>query len=298
MSRRHKMIVSGLLAMMTILSASSAFAYEQTKTCTGSGIYACEVDETPLGVRWPRRTITYRVNERGSADINGSSPISEELRQAVRQSFDPWNQATCSDLTMIEGQLTDEEEIGFSCDLGEENNLNLVVWREDWPYASNMIYALTSVTFNPKTGIIYDADIEFNDETFRFTLGDNLLTTRVDVRNTLTHEVGHFLGLDHSPIESATMYGQAPLGELSKRDLHPDDRDGVCAIYPVGQNADESYALEPICKETEDSGCLGCTQAVRPAASPTHLALLTLLSLGIALYRRKLKAQPQPQRLD
>ena len=83
----------------------------------------------------------------------------------------------------------------------------------------------------PATGRIYDADIEFNDEFFAFVTDNPTPGLSVDIRNTLTHEVGHFIGLDHSSLPDSTMYGAAAVGELHKRDLHPDDREGLCSIY-------------------------------------------------------------------
>ena len=34
----------------------------------------------------------------------------------------------------------------------------------------------------------------------------------------------------------ATMYPSAEAGDLSQRTLSPDDRNGLCAIYPLGTN--------------------------------------------------------------
>lgn len=287
-------LAMGLGAATTLatlaLHATPVLAYNQTQSCTDSGIFACKNGETALGVRWPKRTITYRLNERGSSDINPQGPINEALRQAVRESFAPWNNQTCSDLTMIEGATTQEEDVGFKCDIGEENNLNLVVWREDWPYNSNMIYALTSVTFNSKTGIIYDADIEFNNEAFTLTTTDDPAQVQVDIRNTLTHEVGHFIGLDHVDMLDATMYGMAPIGELQKRDLSQDDIDGLCAIYPIGQNADEEFINKPLCP-TPDEGCLSSCSHTQPAGPSPWLALiLGTAGLGLGWRRRAARA--------
>lgn len=274
------------LAAITSLTALPASAYNQTQSCTDSGVFACKKGETPIGIRWPTRTITYRINDKGSADINPPNALNDTLRQAVRESFSPWNNAACSDLTMVEGATTSEEGIGFSCDIGEENNLNLIVWREDWSYNSNMIYALTSVTFNPKTGIIRDADIEFNNEAFTFTVTDDPNQVQVDIRNTLTHEVGHFLGLDHVDTLSATMYGMAPIGELQKRDLGQDDLAGICAIYPFGQNDDEEFADQKLCPPADD-GCFSSCSHVKPSGpSPWLIGLLGLVGIGVGRRRR------------
>ena len=58
--------------------------------------------------------------------------------------------------------------------------------------------------------------------------GANVQTDLVSI---VTHEVGHFIGIAHSPIPSAVMYYSYALGSI-KRTLTPDDIAAVCAIYP------------------------------------------------------------------
>jgi len=96
----------------------------------------------------------------------------------------------------------------------------------------------------------------------------------VDVGNTVTHEVGHIVGLDHvctypdtSCDAAATMAPSAPAGELSKRTLAPDDVAGICAIYPRGERTE-------VCWQPP-AGC-GCGGGPAPLA---WLALPALLGL-------------------
>lgn len=130
------------------------------------------------------------------------------------------------------------------------------------------VLAITTVIYNPKNGAIQDADTEVADwsgggagtafgstrpEGWYFTCGnDSTLGSTCgsygqascgyeDLQNTLTHEIGHFIGLAH-PCESSgcagsgvspevTMYPTAPPREVQKRTLAADDVEGVCAIY-------------------------------------------------------------------
>jgi MYXO-CTERM domain-containing protein len=119
--------------------------------------------------------------------------------------------------------------------------------------------ALTSVSARMSTGAIIDADIEIN--AFHFQWADGVahpeLTGRHDLQNALTHEIGHVLGLDHScsitlpppndhtgqpvpdcatataSVRATTMFPSANPGDVEKRTLEPDDRAGVCGIYPA-----------------------------------------------------------------
>ena len=55
----------------------------------------------------------------------------------------------------------------------------------------------------------------------------------IDLQSTLTHEIGHALGLGHSDIAEATMAPSIIGGDISKRTLDQDDINGICALYPV-----------------------------------------------------------------
>ncbi len=71
----------------------------------------------------------------------------------------------------------------------------------------------------------------------------------MDVRNTVTHELGHVLGLAHpNPYTGATMSATAPPGETSKRVLTPSDVNGICTVYPVG------YVPSNACVTTGNQG--------------------------------------------
>ncbi len=157
-------------------------------------------------------------------------------------------------------------------------------------YASHSIVALTSVLYDPATGRIFGADIELNgwDGTepgsplssashgWYFSCLDPAVvpTTTVcgsygdanchfiDLRNTVTHEVGHFLGLAHAPSSTVTMFATTSPGELEKRSLSADDVAGVCAIYP------------------DPSGGCGCGRGEGAGAA-------SLLVASLALRRRR-----------
>jgi MYXO-CTERM domain-containing protein len=119
------------------------------------------------------------------------------------------------------------------------------------------------VSASTATGVIRDADIEIN--AFHFSWADLVAHPDLrgngqpfhDLQNALTHEMGHLIGLDHTcyvqgppPLDNTgapitdcasasaavvatTMFPSANPGDVEKRTLEPDDRAGVCGIYPA-----------------------------------------------------------------
>lgn len=184
-------------------------------------------------MEWNTRRIPYLINENGSDDMDFDT-----VEEQVELSFAPWAAEDCAELRFIydgptAGGQDPVEDIGYDGD-------NIVVFREEpdlWTFDSDVI-AVTTVSFCEGVGgecdlagEILDADIEVNGFNFSFSVSDIAPRTRFDLRNTLTHEVGHLLGFDHTPVTEATMFASAPPGETSKRDLHPDDIDGLCDVY-------------------------------------------------------------------
>jgi hypothetical protein len=75
---------------------------------------------------------------------------------------------------------------------------------------------------------IMDADIIWNPRQLAATDGNE---GAHDIQGILTHELGHALGLEHSPIVASTMYPFATQGVTNERTLHTDDIAGVRALY-------------------------------------------------------------------
>jgi hypothetical protein len=129
----------------------------------------------------------------------------------------------------------------------------------------SMALALTAVTTVTKTGQIVDADIEVNAVNFLWAdIGANPdAFGKHDLQNALTHEMGHFIGLEHTcyepssgrlrptdhtgapvpdcstasqEVRDTTMYTQAATGDVTKRTLAPDEKLAVCEIYPLDRD--------------------------------------------------------------
>ncbi len=318
-----------LAAACALGAAATALAYVRTTT----------VDNDPahgIPIFWKTPKVTYVLNASGYASMPGCASAANAAALA-RVSFSTWNGATragesqpCTRFEFVDGGDTTATDLGYDR-LNSGSNHNLVVFRRGlcsdvsdpicrspaggdlgpciqarncWSHDSNTgsggILALTTVTFNPSSGEILDADMELNGWNgsltpsatgFYFTCappGSPVCPDPsgygasgcigFDIGNTVTHEAGHVLGLDHVCVRSypppynvcptdksqagsqePTMAPSASLGDTDKRSLQSDDVEGVCSIYPA----------------TSSGGC----------AAGGGGGVLTLLALGLARWR-------------
>jgi hypothetical protein len=212
---------------------------------------------------------------------------------AVHAAAAAWGKTALS-CTAILMSVTEVEEAVAPASIDKVNRIGFR--RDEWkkwpcdpakemcaPYQTAAI-AITTVTSSTKTGQIVDADMEINavDKKFVDVVADGDMHAGSDVhdlQNTVTHELGHLIGLDHtcwnqlptgrpvpkdnhgvdSPncgagiskeIHDATMFAQAVSRETDKRSLEADDIQAVCDIYPVGYQGQHG--------STDDERTRGC----------------------------------------
>ncbi len=86
------------------------------------------------------------------------------------------------------------------------------------------------------TGHTLDADMVFNDRDFYSSVSTPSLTpappgqSSVDLQAVITHEYGHYFGLDHTSVAGTTMIPFIA-NNISQRSLELDDRAGLSDIY-------------------------------------------------------------------
>jgi hypothetical protein len=178
---------------------------------------------------WPSTHIAYVIE--GAEMVRGGDGV-----LAVRRAFQTWQDVPSAALEFrFDGRVKDEP-IGWRASGG---NRNVVKWIDHgWPGPPDEP-SHTLITFDCKTGLILDADILLNAQAFRFSAaGDDEKV--MDVQNVVTHEVGHLIGLAHSPDEDATMFRTTVRGEKKKRDLTAEDEHFAALAYPTGADRDGS----------------------------------------------------------
>jgi hypothetical protein len=185
-----------------------------------------------LVIQWPHRCISYDLQYEASKQVSLA-----DAEAAARAAFDGWQTAICPGSGLPPGIHLLDQFGPVACKVHEYNqtdgNANIIMFHDDkWVYdeATNAI-AMTTVTFNYKTGDIYDVDIEING-TKGLSTSQTPTPDTFDLQSILAHETGHFLGLAHSLEPGATMRSTYDQGDISFRDLADDDIAGICAVYP------------------------------------------------------------------
>jgi len=223
---RQSVIVSLLLA-----AVSSVFA---NSVSLGGG-------EAAPDLRWKSGVIRIAVSIsvlRESPNIKRDSDVAG----AIRRSIETWSSVANIDL-----QQTSTDKLNASPSGPSGDGVSLITIA---PTAENVLLfakdpenaASTTRVFYNRRGTITEADIVLNP--YQQFSTDGTLGT-FDLESTLTHEIGHLLGLTHSTVLGSTMHanygknGVFGLQNFSSRTLSADDISAVRAIYGARDEQDD-----------------------------------------------------------
>ena len=251
--------MNGLLQLLLPLAlglSSDPYARTRVDPSLDPGVPA---DQLPF-LFWGTSSIVYTQSELGNP-ATGPSAF-----DAVTRAWTSWQAVNdaCGNLQLSEGPHVSDRTVGY--DPSSSTNYNLIIFRtrscsavvpgsdpcrtsgdcnnqyDCWAYDPGII-ALTTTHYKTQTGRILDADVELNAVNpggYVFTTVDSprcvSLQTQscvaYDIQNTMTHEFGHSLGLDHTSYPGSIMNPTASVGETSKRTIDSGSKQFICDVYP------------------------------------------------------------------
>jgi hypothetical protein len=232
---REALAILASLALLTVAPSARAFC----RTTTVS----VPADFDPIDGCWNQGNVLWWRNACVGYSIQKGASKQVTLIQAeqsIATAFAQWTGTPCAaaDAGASRVSIDVRDEGPVDCALVQYNqdqpNQHVILFHDDvWPYhdSSNTL-ALTTVTYDPDTGEIYDADMEVNTTVTPIVVSDPVPDDGYDFLSIVTHETGHFLGMAHSGDDRATMYAHYQPGQTSMRDLTEDDVSGICSIYP------------------------------------------------------------------
>lgn len=213
-------------------------------TALGSSASLAGDDALP-SLRWKTGVIRIAISTsllRESSNIKRDSDVAGAVRRSI---------ATWGAIANVEFQLTNSEKQsaspagiagdGISLITIAQTPENVLLFAKDPENA-----AATTRVFFGRRGAITEADIVLNP--YQQFSTDGTLGS-FDLESTLTHEIGHLLGLPHSPVLGSTMnanYGRNGvfgLQNFSSRTLSADDVAASRAIYGARDDEDECCGI-------------------------------------------------------
>jgi hypothetical protein len=169
-------------------------------------------------------SVVYNLNPSSAPTTLGTS----NLVNLVSKAFQTWQNYANGKVAFSRG--TDTIAIRSAYD-----GKNIVAWGQ----TNNSTLAVTYTRYYTSTGQVVDVDTIFNKRmAWKWTdptvYACSQYTNAYDAQDILTHELGHWLGLnDHytSNYVNHTMYGYGSLGETKKDTLATGDILGLGSIY-------------------------------------------------------------------
>jgi hypothetical protein len=229
------------IGMIALIVAAPLYGYVSRKSVVTGGQIVID--------KWAPSSfpITWRMNPTRGPNVTGTG----DLESAFRQAFQAWSAISTATITFTEGQPA---AASMKPGLDQVNLITSNLTPSDWAVYGLDAISITNVTSSVTTGQILEADIIFNPNA-GFSTEAITPTNRADLQAVATHEIGHLLGLDHTPLASAVMFPLAAGNRLS-RTLTADDMIGASTLYPTAAFATRG-SIEGTVRTTTNAGVFG-----------------------------------------
>ena len=242
-------------------------------------------------VTWKKDVVPFELNT-----DNAPSLTEEEVEQAIVAAAEQWDGDEVGAHTTFKYDGSSKKN---GADLSD--GVHLVSFDTTWNKDPSLL-AVTHVWSDANNEIVH-FDIEINADGISWsTTGD---PNKFDLHNTMTHEFGHALGLEHSDDSQASMASTTSVGEVSKRDIHEDDVQGFLTLYPEnegGQATDNSAEDNSNSNSSGggsvDNALIDAPNSTSGSAGPVNLekagcssiggqSWVSLSLIGLIAYRRR-----------
>lgn len=206
------------------------FVHEPKEKLSSQSALSCVDNESsaivgPAGWKLSSTVWTYRLNVSSVPSSVGGT----NLETIAANGFGAWVNAlatSSSEPNFTKGANTSVSRSSY-------DGQNVIAWGR----TSGSALAVTYVRYYTSTGMVVDVDTIMNKK-FLWSWANNLTCgdpNSYDAQNILTHEQGHWMGLNDEYTASFvdnTMYGYGSKNEVKKDTLTNGDKLGVISIYP------------------------------------------------------------------
>lgn len=249
----RKLFLFAGLALLLALQTGQTESYVYSVTSSGAPARWNLTGTSTPSIRNGR--LVYNLNPAGSADV----PFAQ-VETAIANSFKVWEDIPTCSIAFTRGE--NRSETGASND-----GIFQLYWREDATLDDGLditgalgVARLVMIAGGSRDGEVLDASLVFNGKEYQWATDGS--ANRADIAEVATHEIGHVLGISHSPMAGATMFPRTGLGSLRNRTLSTDDIIAASATYPAGDFTTANGTLRGTVRDNSGGALFGANVVV------------------------------------